>query len=637
MATSYVSITAFGAKGDGRTDNRAAIQKAIDTARAQGKPVFVPEGVFHHKGVLTLNGVDLVGAGAKSVLKAVGASSSDMQSVLVTGSGASISNLTLDSDATTRGYTGNSAKIQVRDATDFSIRNVTILNSMGAGMIVLRSSRGVIQNNLVKGTNADSIHMTHGSNAIQVIGNRIENAHDDGIAVVSYASHPTMVSNITIRNNTVLNNEWGRNIAVVGGQNVVIEKNHVQGNKAERAGIYIASEWSYKTWGVKNVLVQDNHLRDTGGYKSGQGGVMVYSSTSRPVEDITFRRNEIVDSNKFGVFLRGQPMDDITFDRNLITNSGDRNFFVDGKVTDLVQTGTATSWTGWTRLTGLGAPSGVGAGAATGGTSLTTAPPQDTTVVVPTSPVDTGTPTGDKPADLVTPPLPATGDTVISLFASGTNYKGDAQFNLLLDGAKVGATATVTQDRGTGWQRIDFAVDLAKAPSTMGVQFVNDLYEGAGKDRNLHIDRILVNGKPLTEIDINLYSNGTRTVDTTGHVSLFAVDGPVVKVFAAGRSVNGDAKFRLLADGVQVGTEQSVSVQRNGTDWEEFSFALPDGLRPKTLAVQFTNDFYGGAGKDRNLWVDRIEVAGRTLDAPGTGGLYTQNASHSFAVGSILG
>ncbi len=633
MATSYISITAFGAKGDGRTDNRAAIQKAIDTARAQGKPVYVPEGVFLHRGTLTLNGVDMIGAGSKAVLKAIGASSSDMQSLILTGTGASVSNLTLDSDATTRGYTGNSAKIQVRDATDFGIRNVTILNSMGAGMIVLRSSRGVIQNNLVRSTNADSIHMTHGSNNIQVLGNRIENAHDDGIAVVSYASYHTAVNNITIRNNTVLNNQWGRNIAVVGGQNVTIEKNYVQGNQAERAGIYIASEWSYVTWGVKNVLVQDNHVRDTGGYKSGQGGVMVYSSTKYPVEDVVFRRNEIVDSNKFGVFLRGQPMDDITFDRNLITGSGDRHFYVDGKVTDLVQTGTTHSWTGWTKLTGLGAPSAVGAGATTT-TTTGTSTATDTAIIAPTSPTGGETTSGET-VDVAPKPTPAAGNTVISLFANATNYKGDAQFNLLIDGQKVGSTATVTQDRGTGWQRIDFAVNLTKAPSSLGVQFVNDLYEGVGKDRNLYVDKILVNGKLLTDTDINLFSNGTRTVDTSASQGLFNILGPEVKVFAASTSYNGDAQFRLLMDGVQIGTHQTVSVQR-GTGWQEFRFNLPAGARPNTLAVQFTNDLYGGVGKDRNLYVDRIELAGTALDAPGAGGLFTQNASHSFNVGPLL-
>ena len=76
MATSFVSITDFGARGDGRTDNTAAIQRAFDTAKATGKSVYVPEGVFAHSGVLRANGISIDGAGAKSVLHATNAAKS---------------------------------------------------------------------------------------------------------------------------------------------------------------------------------------------------------------------------------------------------------------------------------------------------------------------------------------------------------------------------------------------------------------------------------------------------------------------------------------------------------------------------------------------------------------------------------
>lgn len=634
MSTTYISITAFGAKGDGRTDNRAAIQRAIDTARAQGKAVYVPEGTFLHRGTLTLNGVDLVGAGSRSVLKAIGAASSDQQALILTGSGASVRNITLDSDATTRGGSGNSSKIHVNNGHNFEISNVTILNAMGAGIIIQNgSSRGVVRNNLIRSTNADSIHMSGGASYIQVLNNRIENAHDDGIAVVSYQRQPTMVSNITIRSNTVLNNEWGRNISVVGGQNVVIEKNYVDGNLAGRAGIYIASEWSYATWGVRNVTVAENVVRRAGGYQSGQGAVMVYSSTNYMVEDIVFRRNEIVDAQRFGVFVRGSKIDDVTFDTNLIVNSADRPFYVMGSPTDLVQRSTFLSWAGWTRLTGVGTRSAVGAGAA--GTTTPTATPTDTVVVAPPSPVDGGgSPDDGNQGEPVAKPGPSDGKTVISLYANADTYKGAAQLNLLVDGRSVGTTAVVTAERGAGWQRIDIPVDLTTAPKSIGVEFVNDLFEGRGRDRNLYIDRIEVNGKLLTDADVTLLRNGVQSVDTSAHQDLFQLPGPQVTVYAAGNSHKGDAEFRLLMDGVQVGTTRAVSTQ-HGTGWQSFTFNLPAGAQPKTLAVQFANDLYEGQGRDRNLYVDRIELMGRTLDAPGGGGLYVQNAAHTFNVGTL--
>src|SRR3954469_25861888 len=106
----YVSITDFGAVGDGKTDNHDAIQKAIDYAKANNKDVYVPEGTFLHKGLLVLDGAHMYGAGDQSVLKAV--DSSD-QSIELTGSGAWLKYVTLDSDATTRGQAHVNAKVLV--------------------------------------------------------------------------------------------------------------------------------------------------------------------------------------------------------------------------------------------------------------------------------------------------------------------------------------------------------------------------------------------------------------------------------------------------------------------------------------------------------------------------------------------
>ncbi|HYE52998.1 MAG TPA: glycosyl hydrolase family 28-related protein [Azospirillaceae bacterium] len=345
----YVSITSFGAKGDGITDNKVAIQKTIDYAKAKGLEVYVPQGTFLHKGMLTLNGVDLIGAGSGSVLKAVGASSSyDDQAIKVLGTGASIRNVALDSDATVRGYTGDSAKIWVIGATNFEISGVTIKNAFGAGMLIGGgASYGKVANNKVLNTNADSIHFYQGAHHMTVTGNRIENSGDDGIAVVSYASNSTSTHDITITGNTVLNNAWGRNISVVGGYNVNISRNTIDGNKAGLAGVYIAAESSYNTYGVKNVTVADNVIKNVGGWNTGHGAVMLYNSTSRMVEDVFVRHNQIVYADKNGIFLRGDRIDDVRLEYNLIEKAGSSPILISGRPTDVVQVANTTSRTTW--------------------------------------------------------------------------------------------------------------------------------------------------------------------------------------------------------------------------------------------------------------------------------------------------
>ena len=65
----YRNIVALGAKGDGVTDNTAALQRAIDS----GYAVMIPEGTFNFGGTLTLKKDSIiVGVGRRSILRYVG-------------------------------------------------------------------------------------------------------------------------------------------------------------------------------------------------------------------------------------------------------------------------------------------------------------------------------------------------------------------------------------------------------------------------------------------------------------------------------------------------------------------------------------------------------------------------------------
>ena len=288
----YVSITDFGAVGDGKTDNRAAIQKAIDFAKANGKDVFVPAGTFLHDGLIKLDGAHMYGAGDKSVLKAV---NSGDQSIELTGTGAWLKYLTLDSDATTRGQAHVNAKILVQDATGFTVAGVHILNSHSAGIMIDSSQNGVVRGSTISGTNADSIHITSGSHDIVVKNNHVDHAGDDGIAVVSYgAAAGDLNHDITITGNTVTDNVWGRNISVVGGERVTITQNHVEGNGAGLAGIYLATEPAYATAGVRSVVVDGNVVVNTGSDKTGHGNIMLYDGTDQTISGVQLSNNTIV-------------------------------------------------------------------------------------------------------------------------------------------------------------------------------------------------------------------------------------------------------------------------------------------------------------------------------------------------------
>ena len=312
-----ISITDFGAVGDGKTDNRAALQKAFDQARATGQDVYIPPGVYCHSGVLTITGIHVAGAGEASVLKAT---SYGQEVVWLKGDGVALSDVRLDGVGGSRltSYTG--AKVAVQDATNFSIENIHIGSSSAAGIIMNNSSYGHIAGNIVENTRADSIHMVNGAHDLVVEQNRVERSGDDGISVVTYGN-AGMVNHITVRDNEVLDSVGGRGLTVVGGSDVTIEHNTVK-SSAGNAGVYIACEGSYSTQAAHNVRVSGNTVIDAGGLTSGHGAITIYNSRAGYVnDDITLADNDIVNPRKMGILVVGSAEQHLAAYGNTITGS----------------------------------------------------------------------------------------------------------------------------------------------------------------------------------------------------------------------------------------------------------------------------------------------------------------------------
>jgi hypothetical protein len=211
------SIASFGAVGDGVTNNAGAIQNAFNYAASHKCTALIPAGTFAYRGTLTANGIAVTGTGAGSILKA---QDTNNEALTLTGNGGSVSNLVMLGTGGKRNVTYQSGMIWVNRATNFTIQNVLINGGSCVGIFDAGGQAGLIQNNTVENTLADSITNTNGAANILVKANHVVNSGDDGISNNSYLSDPVTVHGITVQGNTIMHNKWGRGLEVSGGTNI---------------------------------------------------------------------------------------------------------------------------------------------------------------------------------------------------------------------------------------------------------------------------------------------------------------------------------------------------------------------------------------------------------------------------------
>lgn len=261
-------------------DDTGAIQRALDTLVSGDWLIFSPGTYEIRKHIVVhTDGVTLYGLGAT-----IHAGNSVDGAILIQSDSVSIYNLKLDQDSTTRQSTPWSGGISVfddrgggrRQVRGVTIQNNVVSNSAGAGIFLYKADHFTVANNTVIRSWADGIHMTSGSTHGRIIKNTVSQSGDDMIAVVSYAGARAPVTaavrysqwaaladaldrDIYIYGNRVSDQYWGRGISVVGGSDVTIEDNYVS-RVPGGAGVYIARETAYMTFGDHNILVRNNKI-----------------------------------------------------------------------------------------------------------------------------------------------------------------------------------------------------------------------------------------------------------------------------------------------------------------------------------------------------------------------------------------
>lgn len=290
-ATGVIYPTSFGAKGDGVTDDTDAIQRAIN-ALQPGQWLVFPPGTYVHSRSLWIKTPNTTLWSSGATLYATNPSD---QAILLAADGVAVYNFTLY--AVTSGR--RSAPWESRIAIFSDVNNAypthnnivrqnrilagdvgspTTNGASAAGIYIYHAENFLVAENTVQRSLSDGIHMTGGSSDGRVIGNFVHQTGDDLISIVSYLgdgwtqtsaqseadtfaarADRNLVRNVVIASNEVGGNYWGRGVSVVGGHDVTIRNNLIE-DTTMAAGVYLAREQSYTSFGVRNVLVQNNTI-----------------------------------------------------------------------------------------------------------------------------------------------------------------------------------------------------------------------------------------------------------------------------------------------------------------------------------------------------------------------------------------
>lgn len=343
----------FGALPSPR-DSTMAIQRALDAARSMATPeqpvdVIVPTGSFNYSDILDV-GADVRLRGEGGVLNATRA---DASAIHLMGDRSGALFLTIRSQANSRESSVRHSGIWVGPsrASGAPVRNVwvvgnEVIQTKSAHFVGIAEQGGVWAFNYAHDGFADAFHHTGGSSGCQVIANRasgVPGRGDDLYAFVGYEEDGDPVHHCSCIAN------WGRNgnargLSAVGAGFLTFQDNDI--TRTQAAGIYIARERSYRTYGSFDVTVLRNTIREANQANS-HDGLLAYSDAplaSAPsrsfglipsaVRNLTIRDNTFANtsagfSHGFGIEVRDSCINGIV-SGNTVTGSAAPGIVVKG-------------------------------------------------------------------------------------------------------------------------------------------------------------------------------------------------------------------------------------------------------------------------------------------------------------------
>lgn len=288
-----LSVKDFNAKGDGVTNDTAAIQAAINTLSANGGRLYITNGVFLCSGLVIPANVVITGNGANSVLKQNGTSA-----ILICDSG--------NSTAFVDNIQINNLKLLGTVATDGFSEFIHLISFNG-----VRNCN--ISYCILEGYRGDGIYIGSG-----IAGEQERHNY-----------------NVTIQNNVIngVNKDNRNGISVIDCNGLTIQNNYIINSSRNNMPGAIDLEPNNNTYHVlTNINITGNYIRDCGG-NVGQISVYVPPLVPAPT-NINISSNYLVNNttaagSSYGISFR--------INRNLTATDKNQNIAINN---NFLQNGT---------------------------------------------------------------------------------------------------------------------------------------------------------------------------------------------------------------------------------------------------------------------------------------------------------